>query len=150
MQLLRTLQYKAASGLVLVLMMIVINFFLLHLAPGDIAETLAGEMSATNEAFLQSIRTDFGLDKPLLEQLGIYVTNVMTFQLGESFYLQKPVLELFMQRAYPTLLLVSVSAALSFLWGVFLGFWAAYHHGKLFDTFLSIFAVTGSPSQYLV
>ena len=54
-----------------------INFLLIHLAPGDPASYLAGQSEGSVE-YQAQLRKEFGLDKPLIAQLGIYLGKVVT------------------------------------------------------------------------
>jgi len=69
-------------GLLLMLGVVVLNFLLIRLAPGDPAVVIAGEMGGATEEMLGSIREEYGLNKPLLVQLAIYVGNVARGDLG--------------------------------------------------------------------
>ena len=71
-----------AAGLVLAVL--VLNFLLIRLAPGDPVETLAGQMGGMTEAIRTDLRQAYGLDKPLPTQLGIYLTRVASGDLGHS------------------------------------------------------------------
>ncbi len=53
----------------------VVSFLLIHLAPGDPIVALAGEYG--NAAYYEFMRAKFGLDRPLTEQLLVYLTNVL-------------------------------------------------------------------------
>ena len=64
-------------------------FLFLRLTPGDPAAVIAGD-AATIEQIAQ-IRTSLGLDKPLLEQLGIWFVHVLGGDLGQSYYHRMPV-----------------------------------------------------------
>ena len=68
----------------LILGVILINFSLIHLAPGDPAMVLAGEFQAGPE-LLQQLRQEFGLDKPIYEQFGVYLYKVIRGDLGYSY-----------------------------------------------------------------
>lgn len=73
---------RVGYGLVLMLGVVVLNFLLIRLAPGDPAMVIAGEMGGATEEMLESIREEYGLNKPLIVQLGIYVGNVLQGNLG--------------------------------------------------------------------
>ena len=86
---------KSAAVLLAV---IALNFFLLRLAPGDPAVVMAGEAGASDAQFLDQIRKDYGLDRPLPEQLLNYVTNVAKGNLGYSYRNRRPVAALLIRR----------------------------------------------------
>ena len=122
---------------------VILNFLLIRLAPGDPAIVIAGEMGGATEEMLASIRADYGLDKPVFTQLWIYISNVFQGNLGESFFFNQPVSKLIGQRVGPTILLVLTAQILSIVVGVFLGVIAARKpHGPL-SGFVSIFATIG-------
>ena len=66
---------RLVKGVVVLLGIIVLNFLLIRLAPGDPVTVMAGEAGASDEIFLQQLRAQLGLDRPLLEQLWAYVAN---------------------------------------------------------------------------
>ena len=134
---------RVAYGLILMLFVVVLNFLLIRLAPGDPAVVIAGEMGGATEEMLESIREEYGLNKPVLTRLAIYIGNVASGNLGESFFFNKPVAELISQRIGPTILLVIVAQLLSIFLGVFLGVLAARKPNGLMSAFVSIFATVG-------
>jgi peptide/nickel transport system permease protein len=134
---------RVAYGLILMLCVVVLNFLLIRLAPGDPAVVIAGEMGGATEEMLEQIREEYGLNKPILTQLAIYIGNVATGNLGESFFFNKPVAELISQRIGPTILLVIVAQLLSIFLGVFLGVLAARKPNGLMSAFVSVFATIG-------
>ena len=87
----------------------VINFFLLHLAPGDAAQVLAGEAGSATPEYLAALRKQFGLDQSLPVQFGVYLRNLLSLNLGFSFRQGMPVAELIVQRLPATLLLMGTS-----------------------------------------
>ncbi|MDE4174488.1 ABC transporter permease [Phaeobacter sp. PT47_59] len=134
---------RIGYGLLLMLGVVVLNFLLIRLAPGDPAVVIAGEMGGATEEMLESIREEYGLNKPLVVQLGIYVGNVLTGNLGESFFFNQPVATLIAQRILPTILLVVTAQVLSILIGVFLGVLAARKPNGVMSAFVSVFATIG-------
>ena len=93
-------------GVILLVCVLVLNFFLIHAAPGDPAETIAGAMGGATAEMLSGIRAAYGLDKPLLVQLAIYLGHVAHGDLGRSYYFNQPVIGLIAARIGPTILLV--------------------------------------------
>ena len=129
---------KAAIILVAIL---VLNFFLIHAAPGDPAAVMAGEAGAADEIFIEQLRERFGLDKPLLTQLGLYLGGVLQFDLGFSYRQQMPVADLIFQRLPATLLLTLSAFVMSLLLGTLLGVIASARVGKWSDTVISVLAL---------
>ncbi|MEP9369448.1 ABC transporter permease [Xanthobacter sp. VNH20] len=119
----------------------VVNFFLLHLAPGDAAQVMAGEAGSATPEYMAALRKQFGLDQPLYIQFFQYLKNVLTFNLGYSFRQGLPVSELLLQRLPATLLLMVTSILFAVSVGSTLGFIAARHAGKAVDTAISTLAL---------
>jgi peptide/nickel transport system permease protein len=72
----RYLGRRFAQAALLVLAIACINFALLHLAPGDAVDVLAGEAGASDPAYLAELRHSYGLDQPVPAQLVRYLWNV--------------------------------------------------------------------------
>ncbi|WCS28719.1 ABC transporter permease (plasmid) [Methylobacterium sp. NMS14P] len=119
----------------------VVNFFLLRLAPGDAADVLAGEAGAATPEFMAALRHQFGLDQPLYVQLGKYLGNVLTLNLGYSFRQGMPVSRLILDRLPATALLMGASIAFAVIVGATLGFLAARRAGGPTDTIISVIAL---------
>jgi peptide/nickel transport system permease protein len=130
-------------GLLLMVGVVILNFLLIRLAPGDPAIVIAGEMGGATEEILNSIRADYGLDKPLITQLLIYLGNIAQGNLGESFFFNQPVSHLIGLRVGPTILLVITAQVLSITLGVFLGVIAARKPNGVMSGFVSVFATIG-------
>jgi peptide/nickel transport system permease protein len=116
-------------------------FLLLRLTPGDPAAVIAGD-SASPEQIAQ-IRTGLGLDRPLLQQFGIWLRNIAHGDLGESFFFKKTVAQLIAQRLEPTLALAICTILLAVAIAVPLGVLAAWRHGSWLDRLLMGFSTLG-------
>jgi peptide/nickel transport system permease protein len=124
---------------------IIVNFTIIHLAPGDPATTLLGEFGFAGgipTENLQLIRAKWGLDKPLVEQLAIYVTTVARGDLGFSIAFNRPVLQLIFERIGATLLLLLIAELIAIGLGTLLGTFAARRHPSAVDTILSGTSIT--------
>ncbi len=121
----RTAAAKIAQSLGLILAVIVLNFSLIHLAPGDPAVVIAGESGAASPETLAQVRADYGLDKPFVTQLGIYVGQVARGDLGESFFFGRSVTSLIADRLWPTVLLVGTALIFAIVLGVMAGTFTA-------------------------
>lgn len=133
--------WRLLQLLVVILGIAVANFFLLHLAPGDAAQVLAGEAGSATPDYLAALRKQFGLDQPLPVQFLVYLRNLATFNLGFSFRQGLPVAELIAQRLPATLLLMGTSIGFAVLAGCSLGIAAAARAGRLSDTLISAIAL---------
>jgi peptide/nickel transport system permease protein len=129
---------KAAIVLIAIL---TLNFFLIHAAPGDPAAVMAGEAGAADAKFIAQLREKFGLDKPLLTQLGIYLKGVVQLDLGFSYRQQMPVADLIFSRLPATLLLTMTAFVISLLLGTLAGVLASARVGKWSDTLISTVAL---------
>ena len=118
-----------------------LGFALLHLAPGDPVDVLAGEFGTASPEYLMQLRHEFGLDRPLSIQLLTYFENVLQLNLGFSQRNNMTVLDLILSRLPATLLLMTTSIALSFFAGLVLGVAAARRVNKLADNLISVFAL---------
>lgn len=125
----------------IVLGIVVLNFLLLQLAPGDAATVLAGEAGGAPPEYIALLRERFGLDQPIHVQLLLYVKNVVMLDLGYSFRNGMPVTELIFARLGPTLLLMGATLLVSVLSGVLLGLLAATAVNTWRDRFISVAAV---------
>lgn len=121
------------------LVVIILNFLLVHLAPGDVSIILAGD--SADPAYLASIRERYGLDRPFLEQLWRYLVQVGSGDLGVSFRSREPVFAEIMSRVPATLLLVGTSLALSVVMGTLIGALIARRPGSALDSSVSALAV---------
>jgi peptide/nickel transport system permease protein len=132
---------RIAAVLPVLLVVSLVVFLILRLAPGDPAAAIAGN-NATNED-IAKIRTQLGLDRSIPVQYGIWMGRVLQGDLGYSFYLSKPVTELIAQRVEPTLALALGTIVLAVLVAVPLGTLAAWRLGGWLDRWLSGFSVAG-------
>lgn len=140
---LRYLLKRLAYAAVLLLAVITLNFLLIHISPGDPVETIAGSMGGMTEELRAQLRTEFGLDRPFLVQLGIYLGNVVQGDLGQSYYFNAPVLSLILERVPATLLLVVVSVLLAFLIGTFVGSLAARRPNGPLSQIVTLLSIVG-------
>lgn len=106
---------------------------MVHLIPGDVALTIAGER-ATQEV-LKQIREDIGLDKPLYHQYAIFLWDLIHLDLGRSFKSKQPVLEE-IKRYFPATAELTLAAmAFSIFFGIMAGIIAAVYRGRFLDYF---------------
>lgn len=134
-----------------VLAIVAVNFFLLRMAPGDVADILAGQMGHATLEFTQQLRREFGLDQPVYVQFFIYMGKLLTFDLGISHLQQTPITALILDRLPATLILMLTSILLAIGFGVVLGIAAARRQGTLADGLISIAAllVYATPAFWL-
>jgi peptide/nickel transport system permease protein len=124
------------TGLILILCVIVFNFTLIHLAPGDPAEAIAGETATL--AQVELIREKYGLNRPFHQQLIGYIVKIIQGDLGYSYLYMAPVLDLFLERIPSTLILVIPSLFLSLFLGIVIGTFSAKKFPSKTDTGLLV------------
>lgn len=134
---------RVAYAVILLTAVLILNFSMMHLAPGDVADTISQSMGGADKEILDQIRADYGLDRPFLIQLGSYIGNVLTFDLGYSFFYNTPVTELILQRLPATLLLVFTAQVLALIIGVMLGVISARRPNGLTSHFVTLLALFG-------
>jgi peptide/nickel transport system permease protein len=121
----------------------VLNFTLLHMVPGDIVQTIVGEMGGASEATIKALRESYGLDRPFYEQLFVYVGHVLSGNLGISAYYNKPVLGLILERVPATVLLVTTALTMAVVAGTTLGVISARFPRSWFTAAVNIVALFG-------
>ncbi|MFC0266889.1 ABC transporter permease [Kushneria aurantia] len=121
---------RLGKAVLVLLAILVFNFFLIHAAPGDPALVMAGEAGSTDAEFIADLRERFGLDQPLPVQLWHYISGVLTLDFGYSYRQQMPVLDLILDRLPATLLLTGAAFIISLSLGVLAGALAAMRAGK--------------------
>ena len=134
---------RAGWAAALLLAVLVLNFVLMHLAPGDVADTIAGSMGGADAETMARIRADYGLDRPLWAQLVDYVGGVLRGDLGHSFFFNRPVTELVLERLPATLLLVVTAQLLALAVGVLLGVISARRPNGLWSHLVTLLALFG-------
>ncbi|WP_416052639.1 ABC transporter permease [Cupriavidus basilensis] len=120
---------------------IVFNFLLLQLVPGDAADVLAGESGSATEQTMALIRARFGLDQPVLHQLLAYLGHLARFDLGFSPRYNMPVADLILVRLPNTLLLTGAALCIALVLGVACGAAMAARVGTWVDRALSLAAL---------
>ena len=123
---------KVLGALGSLFFVLVVNFFLFRVLPGDPARTLGRGRFRTEEA-LDRFRETYGLDQPLYQQFLTFLQNTVTGELGISLRYRVPVSDLIIDRLWPTLLLVGTSTVLATVIGVYLGMVSAWNRGRAID-----------------
>ncbi|WP_323718490.1 ABC transporter permease [Paracoccus aminovorans] len=138
-RILRQLLYAAA----LILAVLILNFLLIQLAPGDPAEVIAGEMGGASAEVMAAIRQQYGLDKPLLTQLGLYLGRALQGDLGMSYYYNRPVVDLILSRLGPTMLLVATALGFALIVGTRLGMLASRNPRGIASAVVTVLSLVG-------
>lgn len=106
-------------------------FALIHLVPGDPAQSMLGEGASAEE--LTTLRHSLGLDRPLLAQYGSFLSGLVQGDLGTSFRYGTPVTREISARLYRTVQLALAAMAVAVLFAVPLGIIAAVFRGTIVD-----------------
>lgn len=122
------------KAVIVIIGVIILNFLLIQLAPGDPATVMAGEAGAGDEEFIAQLREQFGLDQPTYIQLWNYLSGVLGGDLGFSYRNNLPVLDLILDRLPATLLLTGSAFLFSLVVGVAFGVIAAWRRGTVIDS----------------
>lgn len=133
---------RLVNAVPLLLGVVVVNFVLISLAPGDPVTALIGEYPAPAE-YVANVRHAYGLDKPLPERLVLYLANVARGDLGFSFANRQPVLALLLQRLGRTLILMLSTVVLATAVGLGLGVASARRPHSVSDRAATGFALAG-------
>jgi peptide/nickel transport system permease protein len=127
---------RVAQIIPLVLGVVAVNFLIIHLTPGDPASALAGDMAPPQ--YVEQLRQQYGLDKPLVVQLLVYFKHLLTGDLGYSFSYQQSVGSLVLGRIPATALLILAAQIPAIVFGTLLGAFAARHHGSWADRLIGL------------
>jgi len=138
---LRFILGRLVKIILILLAITVLNFCLIHMAPGDPALVMAGEAGDADPKFIADLRAQFGLDQPFLVQLWVYISHVAVGDLGWSYRQQMPVAELILQRLPATLLLSVTAFFISLGLGVLAGVVASARQGRWSDSLISTVAL---------
>jgi peptide/nickel transport system permease protein len=123
------------------LFLLSVTIFLFVRVTGDPAALLVEP--GASEADIAAIHHQFGLDRPLLVQYGIFISSLLRGDLGQSFYYRMPVMSLYLSRLPNSLILAVVAMGFSLLVGIPSGILAAVKVGRFWDSAGKLFALLG-------
>lgn len=141
----RYLTRRVTSLAATMLVIITVIFFMFRVMPGDVVDYMVDPLASAELKDL--VRQQMGLDRPLLVQYGYYMRDVLTGNLGNSFYYNRPVSELVVAAMANTLPLAVLIFVLSYTVGGLLGVLFAWKRGTRFEQVGSLVAllVRGAP-----
>ncbi|WP_253819827.1 MULTISPECIES: ABC transporter permease [Variovorax] len=134
---------RLLQALGLVIAVVVLNFVLVHAAPGDPVETIAGASGGMSPELMAQLRTQYGLDKSLPVQLAVYLGKVARGDLGYSYFFNLPVTQMIAERVPATLLLVLSSVLLAFFAGTALGVLSSRKPNGWLSQFITVLSLVG-------
>lgn len=112
-------------------------FLLLQLAPGDTVDALMAQMGGGDPQSAARMREAYGLDQPVIVQLGRYLWRLVQLDLGFSAIYGKPVLAVIGERLLVTALFMTTALCFAFSAGLVLGVLAARRVNGIQDTVIS-------------
>ena len=115
--------------------MLVLNFFLFRILPGDPERTLT-RLQRVSPSTIDEVKKEFGLDRPLTVQFFDYLGDTARGELGISYVFSRPVSEVIGTALWPTILLVGVATVAATVIGTLMGIWGAWRRGSAVDTSL--------------
>ncbi|MEM8546133.1 MAG: ABC transporter permease [Cyanobacteria bacterium P01_H01_bin.119] len=134
---------RILQALLTLLLASALSFFLIQLAPGDFLAQQRQNPEISAET-LQRLEAQFGLDRPIIEQYGRWLWQIVTnFNFGESFAYKRPVTEILVERIPNTLLLSAASIFVTWAIALPLGILGAVKQNKPTDRFLRVFSYFG-------
>lgn len=119
-------------------------FVVSHTIPADPLATLVSERQLGNPEVVQAAREQWGLDKSLPGQYGVYLVNLSQGDMGTSFRTRQPVLDDLTQRFPATLELTLTALTIGTVTGVGLGVAAARRRNTRIDSLSRLVALIGS------
>ncbi len=137
----RSLPFKLAQAIPVILLVSVLAFLLMSLIPGDPAVVIAGDQ-ASPEA-VRAVRERLGLDRPFIERLLLWMSQLARGDFGSSLMLNQSVSSALFERLPVTLSLTLLSIAITLPIGIFIGVIAACYRGRWIDTVMMSVALIG-------
>jgi peptide/nickel transport system permease protein len=124
---------KVFGAVLTLAFVLVFNFYLFRVMPGDPKTILLRGTSALTEETIQELEQDLGLNQPLPQQFLTYLADTLTLNFGVSLASGAPVTEVIGERIWPTVLLVGAATIASAVIGVIIGIYGGWRRGSTFD-----------------
>ena len=138
------------AGLLIVMFLVAtMVFFITRLAPGDPAALMLGDLATPED--VARLRAVYGLDQPIVVQFVAWLKEVLSGNLGQSIFLQRPVTQALWERAEPTFFLALFALAIAAASGVPAGIASAVWRGRAIDQVVSALSMLAAniPSFWL-
>lgn len=130
---------RLTSFITVIFGVLLLTFLLIHLVPGDPVEVMLGESASTADRAV--LRADLGLNKPLIQQFGSYLSKLARGDLGHSIHTKMPIIDLIKMRYPATVKLALLSLIIGLVVGVPLGIYAALKANHWQDFIVTIVSV---------
>ncbi|ADU72906.1 ABC transporter permease [Pantoea sp. At-9b] len=140
---LRYIGFRLLQVIPTVIIIILLAFGLMKLAPGDLADVIAAQSGGASAEYMHEMRQLYGLDVPLWQQFTHYLNAIFHLNLGYSFLYNSSVSDLIISRLPATLLLALTAIFFALVLGVLLGILAARYRGSWIDGLISVFSTLG-------
>lgn len=142
---------RLLSAIPIVLLVTFMVFAAIHIVPGDVVDIMLGTQNYLTESQIEELYSEYGLDKPLIVQYGIWVKNLFALNLGTSLRTGRPVTELIRERFPITLELAVLSLSFALLFGIPMGIVSATRRNGFLDNFVRVIGLIGlsSPSFWV-
>ena len=125
----------------------ILIFVLLRLVPGDIAEIVVyqagAESSSVQQKRVQEIRTELGLDRPIVVQYLAWLGNALRGEFGQSYIQQRPVTEILRECFPRSLELAFLTLVVAVMWAVPLGVISAVRQNSWGDYLVRLVSISG-------
>ncbi len=118
---------------------LLLTFLLVHLVPGDPVEVMLGDSATLADQ--AALRTELGLDQPLITQFGQYLAKLLHGDFGYSIHTKTPIIDLIKVRYPATIQLTLFSLLIGLVIGMPLGIYAALKAGKWQDIVVTLVSV---------
>jgi peptide/nickel transport system permease protein len=130
---------RVVSTIPVIFGVLLLTFLLVHLVPGDPVEVMLGESATVADR--ATLRADLGLDQPLYQQFGRYLSGLLHGDFGKSIHTQQPIVEMLATRYPQTVKLALLSLLFGLVIGIPLGIYAALRAGHWQDILVTIISV---------
>lgn len=132
---------KLFYTIIVLLGVMTVSFFIVRQIPGDPIRVMLGQRA--DEKTAEALREQYGLNKPLIVQYGLYLGRVLQGDWGRSLASNRPVLEIIGERIKSTAILAIVAMAIATLLGILLGVIAAIKSNTWIDSLVMAIAQFG-------
>ncbi|MEX6430573.1 MAG: ABC transporter permease [Ferrimicrobium sp.] len=119
----------------------VVTFIIIHLTPGNPAEVILGNGATIGQ--INALTRQLGLDRPLVQQFGSWLVNVLHGNLGRSIFYDQPVLTVIGSHIMPTVYLSVLATLLSIVIALPIGVLAAWRERSWLDRFVTSGSILG-------
>lgn len=132
---------RLGISIIVVFLVSILSFTLVHMLPGDPAVLALG--SEASEQDVETFREKYNLNKPVVEQYVIWITDAVRGDLGDSITYSRPVLTCLAERLPRTVSIGLPALIIASLVGVLAGIVSAIRRGKMVDNLITFLSTVG-------